>query len=350
MTDNNSLLVFTPLEASNATEKYVQWKQENNGGGMPLYIQKMEYSAKDKKGFLPVMQGEIITVLGRPGSGKTGFMLRWARERAKDLQKQAMLGNKEAANSVVLYVTLEQMVEELRLFHASAENEISATDIISGQANEKMETVKKTLRDLHTTPLWFIGKSRERRKNKTPINEKTLHEAFTSIEQWQGDDAVQTLDSIFIDYLQRFRPGQKDWVQFYGDTVNGLKDMAGDFSTRVILGVQAKREVDQRNVKIPDQDDGQWTSGIEQQSDGMLSVCRPSHYVSEGCEFDDGVEKVTIKGHDDMVIKCCKRKMGPENFHQWVKFRPEFNKLVETELRSYNVKFDVDDYREVENV
>ena len=346
MTDNNSLLVYTPLEASNAAEKYIQWKQENNGGGMPLYIPKMEYSAKDRKGFLPVLPGELITVIGRPGSGKTGLMFRWARERAKDLQRQVSLGNKDAANSVVLYVTLEQLVEELRLFHASAESNISTTDVVSGQANDHLDEIQKTFRSLHTTPLWFVGKSRERRKNKTPINETTLTSAFASIEQWQGDEAVQVIDSVFIDYLQRFRPNQKDWVQFYGDMVNALKDMAGDFATRMVLGVQAKREVDQRNVKVPDQDDGQWTSGIEQQSDGMLSVCRPSHYVPINGDFDDGIEKVKILDRDDMIVKCCKRKMGPDNFFEWIKFKPEYNRLIEAEIKHYNPNLDKDDYLE----
>ena len=49
-----SRLVFTPIESSNATEKYVDELKDSDGDGMPLYIPKMEYSAKDKKGFMPV--------------------------------------------------------------------------------------------------------------------------------------------------------------------------------------------------------------------------------------------------------------------------------------------------------
>src|SRR5688572_25010268 len=124
-----SRLVFTPIEASNATEKYVDEIQANDGDGMPLYIPKMEYNSKDKKGFLPVKRGELITVLGRPGNGKTGFMFRWARKRADWLRVKE-------SNEVVLYWTMEQLIEELRLFHVAAEDGISASDMASGKLED----------------------------------------------------------------------------------------------------------------------------------------------------------------------------------------------------------------------
>ena len=88
-TNNYSGLVFTPLEASNAAENYIEELRKNDGDGMPLYLPKLEYNEATNKGFLPVKRGELITVLGRPGSGKTGFMFHWARRRAKELQQQA---------------------------------------------------------------------------------------------------------------------------------------------------------------------------------------------------------------------------------------------------------------------
>lgn len=338
MTVDFSKLVFTPIEASNATEKYIKDIKANDGDGMPLYIPKMEYNPKTQKGFLPVKRGELITVLGRPGNGKTGFMFRWARMRANDLRKKALEGNETAANSVVLYFTMEQLVEELRLFHVAAEQEISATDMANGKLNEERWTeVTRSLRDMYTTPLWLAGKSLERRKSKIKLTEEALRGVLESIEKWQGDTIKTMLDSVYVDYLQRFRSGGHDWTQFYGDTTNGLKEAAGDFATRMIVGVQAKREVDKYDPPIPGMDDGQWTSGIEQQSDGMISVTRPSHYVSQSGEFDG----VTVKGHKQMVVTVLKRKLGPENFNDWVEFAPEYNKLDEAELKHYDFKSDV---------
>lgn len=328
-TPDYSRLVFTPVEVSNATEKYIDEIKANDGDGMQLYIPKMEYSPKDRKGFLPVKRGEIITVLGRPGNGKTGFMLRWARERARDLQKQTANGKQ---TGIVLYWTMEQLVEELRLFHVAAEEQLSATDMANGKlSDEQWGVVNKSLRNLHMNPLWFAGKSLRRRKDKIQLTEEALRGVLESIETWQGDDVKQQIDSVFIDYLQRFRSGGVDWVQYYGDLVNGLKDMAGDFATRFVVGVQARREVDKREVPIPQGDDGQWTSAIEQQSDGMLSVMRPSHYKNEGETMDD----IIVKGHTQMVVTCLKRKLGPENFKQVVSFAPEYNKLDELEMKRF---------------
>lgn len=332
MTDY-SRLVFTPNEASNATEEYIKEIQAHDGDGMPLYIPRMEYSPKDRKGFLPVKRGEIIAILGRPGNGKTGFMMRWARERARDLKRRAALGEK---TGVVLYWTMEQLVEELRLFHVAAEENISATDMANGKL-DNWDAVTNSLRGLVTTPLWFGGKSLRRRKDKFKLTEEALRGVLDSIETWQGDDVRQSVDSVFVDYLQRFRSSGQDWVQFYGDLMNGLKDMAGDFATRFIVGVQARREVDQRNVPIPQMDDGQWTSSIEQQSDGMISVVRPSHYKGQAEEFDG----VLVQGHAQMVVSVLKRKLGPENFKDWANFHPEYNRLDQVEIRNFKPNEDV---------
>lgn len=331
MKTDYSRLVFTPLEASNATELYADQLASNDGDGMPLYIPRMEYAPKDRKGFLPVKRGEIITILGRPGNGKTGFMLRWARMRANDLKKRN-------ADGVVLYWTMEQLVEELRLFHVSAEQGISATDMANGKMDaENWQSVKGSLRKLHTTPLWFAGKSLRRRKDKIKLNEDALYQALESIEKWQGENVRQQVDSVFIDYLQRFRSNGGEWVQFYGDLMNALKDMAGDFATRFVVGVQARREVDQREVPIPQMDDGQWTSSIEQQSDGMISVMRPSHYKTQG----ESMDGVPVRGHTQMVVSVLKRKLGPENFKDWVYFAPEYNRLDEAEIKNFSPNEDV---------
>ena len=342
-----SKLVFTPVEASNATEKYIKEVQKNDGDGLPLYIPKMEYDPTKEKGFLPVKRGELITVLGRPGNGKTGFMFRWARMRANDLRKKALEGNETAAKSVVLYFTMEQLVEELRLFHVAAEEGISATNMANGKLpEEQWGTVTDSLRSLYTTPLWLAGKSLERRKSKIKLSEEALHGILDSVEKWQGDTIKTQVDSVFVDYLQRFRSNGQDWVQFYGETVNGLKEMAGDFATRMVVGVQAKREVDKYDPPIPGMDDGQWTSGIEQQADGMISVTRPSHYKSQGQAFDD----VVVMGHKQMVVTVLKRKLGPENFNDWVEFAPEYNRLDQMEARRVNPERDDDDPEKVKKV
>jgi len=105
--------------------------------------------------------------------------------------------------------------------------------------------------------------------------------------------------------------------------------------TRIVLGVQAKREVDQRTLPIPLMDDGQWSSTVEQFSDGVLSLMRPCLYTSlKGKE----IEGVAITGSKQLVVTCLKRKLGPANFHDFVDIEPQYNRLNEVEIKEYNFR------------
>ena len=327
---SQSPLVFTPVEASTAGENYVDFRQKNEGGGMPLYINNLEYNAKKDDGFMPVMPGELISVIARPGHFKTGFKLRWARERAKHLRQQAALGNETAAKSVVVYITLEQKVEELRLFQVAAENKISMSEIASGKIAD-WSTVTNGLRQLYNSPLWFIGRSMDRRRQKAQMTDATVYAALEEIERWQDDNQTQIIDSVFIDYLQKFRP-TGDFVEYYSGLMNTLANWSGDFMTRMVVGVQAKREVDRRDIPIPMMDDGQWSSTIEQFSDGVLSLVRPCLYPKK--EFDG----VAVVGSQQLLVSCLKRKLGPANFKGWVHVDPKYNTLSEAEIQNYNFR------------
>lgn len=102
--------------------------------------------------------------------------------------------------------------------------------------------------------------------------------------------------------------------------------------TRMVVGVQAKREVDRRDVQIPLLDDGQWSSTVEQFSDGVLSLVRPSLYPKK--EFDG----VQVVGSQQLLVSCLKRKLGPANFNRWVYVDPKYNFLSMAEIKEYNFR------------
>jgi len=110
-----------------------------------------------------------------------------------------------AAKSVVVYVTLEQKVEELRLFQAAAENNINMSEVASGKLGD-YQPIVKGLRKLYSNPLWFVGRSMDRRKFRAQMDEKNVYAALDEIEKWQENEQVQIIDSVFVDYLQKFRP------------------------------------------------------------------------------------------------------------------------------------------------
>lgn len=59
------------------------------------------------------------------------------------------------------------------------------------------------------------------------------------------------------------------------EIVNRAKDCALSFGCTTLLGVQAKREVSDRDLKIPRQSDAQESSNVEQTSDKIISLWYP---------------------------------------------------------------------------
>lgn len=294
----------------------------------------MDKPAKDRpvdEAFLPVWPGEMITVIGRPGNGKTGLMMWWARSWAQELKRR---GEK---NRCVLYVTYEQTVEELSVFNLAAETRVSITKMAMGaNTDQEWEKIKEAGARRVELPLWFMGHSFERRngQKRPPMNPDNIGQAILNIQDWDGENKRE-VDMVFVDYLQRIpvEGRSESKTVAHSEQLDTLKDIAMQYGTRLIVGVQAKREVEERKIPIPSQEDGQWTSNIEQASDGVLTVCRPRKYKQEGETFGS----CKVEGDTQMIITVAKRKLGPDNWARWVKFDPRYNELDDMEMRHIDV-------------
>jgi len=321
-------IVYTPSDIGAIGARYIRWRRDNKELAVPVGVGSIdEY-------FLPMLSGEMLSIIGRPGNGKTGFMMRWARHRARELVRMGEL------DRVVVYVTYEQHIEELHAFHVAAEQSISISDMARGKLSDE-QIGKIDLAGVARTdmPLWFIGHSMERRKKRPKITASALAMALMAIEEW--DNQRFTIDMVFIDYLQRipFEGDVESKVIGVSDNLDRLKDGALAFSCPFVVGVQAKRSVDEKAVQIPSMDDGQWTSNIEQSSDKVMSVVRPRHYKKEGEQFGSMV----VEGSCQMLVSVLKQKMGADNKAFWVYFDPAYNKLDELELERAEGSKDIND-------
>jgi hypothetical protein len=97
--------------------------------------------------------------------------------------------------------------------------------------------------------------------------------------------------------------------------------------------VQAKREVDDSDPAVPELNDGQWTSAIEQVSDKTMSVVRPIKYKKEGDMFG----KMIVQGRNQMLICILKQKMGDSPFAIWTLFDPQYNSMCEAEVKNIDL-------------
>lgn len=332
MTDANDI-VFSPVDIAELTEGYLAERRiaAETGGmaaGLPAYIPGLDADGDKDDGFLPVLDGDIVSVIARPGNGKTSFMMRWARTRTKEIQKRAAMGDKDAARRIVVYCTWEQTVEALHSFHVAAANSdigLTVTKMARGKITDaqwagiQASNVKRV-----SDPLWFVGHSIKRKAKRPTIDVDALAQALWAIENWQGEENKFRVDSVFVDYLQRIPYGHVESKTIgISDNLDRLKNAALALGSKVIVGVQAKPDVDKRDDPTPNMEDGQWTSNIEQASDTVITLVRPVKYKDQGETF----ASVTVNGYKQMLVTVAKQKMGDSNFAKWVDFDPRYNEL-----------------------
>jgi len=311
-----SSILFSPEDVGILGAKYLEQRRANKGLGVKIGLNCLD----DK--MYPAFPGELWTIIARPGHGKTGFMMRWARSRA------AFLREHKIENTAVVYITVEQSTEELNAFNVAAENRISVTKMAMGDiTDEEWKSCLKDAVNRRFVPLWNIGYSSMTDKKQIKVTIENIEGALKIILE------KNKIDSVFVDYLQRLPYNtREDKTTGISNNLDALKTIAQQITkSPVIVGAQAKREVDAKTAgaKIPDLDDGQWTSNIEQSSDRVISLVRPINYVKEGEQFAGK----TITGRNILLINILKQKLGPANLPVWAFFQPEYNKLDELEIK-----------------
>lgn len=316
-----SSLLFTPEEIGNQTAAYLEQRRDNAKFALRLGLDSLDKPDAKGRLILPMLPGEIMGVLARPGNGKTSWMVRWARHRAKMLRETGI------TDRAVVYVTLEQSIEELNAFNLAADRRISITNMAMGEITP--DEWKDCLREgiqRRFMPLWNIGYSSMTDKKQIRLDADALRGSLELIR----DVHKLKIDAVFVDYLQRI-PYDRAESKTVGvsDNLDAIKTIALSQKFPGIIGIQARREVDDSDDKVPTIDDGQWTSNIEQSCDKLIALMRPANYSKQG----EQLAGLTVDGNCQMVVDMLKQKLGPANFRKYVYFDPIYNKLEELDQR-----------------
>ncbi len=102
----------------------------------------------------------------------------------------------------------------------------------------------------------------------------------------------------------------------------------------IIIGVQARREVDHYKHQIPTLSDAQWSSSIEQIADKQIAIWRPikTHDPSDEPFIEVGGNSFT-NDESLFVIKLLKQRFE-RGYGVWaVRFEPQTLKLHDYETR-----------------
>jgi len=219
---------------------------------------------------------DFIIVAGRPGMGKTAFMLSAAKNAAQTHKKHVAVFSLEMSN--------EQLVQRL----ISQETGIDSQRLRTGKLTEDewplfthaIEVLSDTRIFLDDTPAC------------TPLRLRTksrrLHLEYG-------------LDLIVVDYLQLMSSGSRseNRVQEVSYISRNLKILARELSVPVLAAAQLSRAVEQRADKEPQLSDLRESGSLEQDADIVMFIHRPEMY-----------EKDTLK-QNIAQIKISKHRNGP---------------------------------------
>ena len=271
---------------------------KNRGGGVTGIETGFRELDKMCSGLHP---GDLYIVAGRPGMGKTSFVLNLAvniasprgshRDSPGDFEAPV-----EEPGHGVLFCSLEMPREQLAARLLAAEARVDMAGIRSAQLQrEDWSKLTSAAAELSKIPLWI---------DDTPA--LTLLDLRAKIRRLQaeigrGDAHVpaRKLGLVAIDYLQLMQ-GRRDAgsrEQEISELSRGLKQLAKEMSVPVIALSQLNRAVETRNTKDkrPQLSDLRESGAIEQDADAIMFIYRDFYYFKENADKRHIAEIIVAK-------------------------------------------------------
>lgn len=298
MTENARDLIYTPSEVGTLVLGAIEERRADPGAGIRLGISPVDQA------LLPLRPGELVTITSRPGHYKSGLMTFWARNIARDLLKE------EKKQDVVVFVTWEMAIEEIGLYDLAAAIKLDAADLAQGRVDDAgLVKLQGAAMRRASIPLWLVGHSIKRRKKRTRLTLSNVARAL----MWIEENMAFHPSIIFLDYLQQMETERRKGQEIARrldifENVHRCKDMALAMGCPVVLAVQAGRQVDGREWKLPQMGDQQESSNVEQTADKMMSLWYPSRSLRRGEE----IQATGLFVEDNLLILgLVKQRLGP---------------------------------------
>jgi replicative DNA helicase len=189
---------------------------------------------------------DLLIIAGRPGQGKTGFLLSVARNAALLHKKRVAIFSMEMSN--------EQVVQRL----ISQETGIDSQRLRSGKLDEdELPLFTQAIEVLSDTKI-FLDDTRR------------LH-------------MEHGLDLVVVDYLQLMSSDTRNdnRVQEVSYISRHLKVLARELNVPVLAAAQLSRAVEQRTDKRPVLSDLRESGSLEQDADIVMFIYRPDQYEKD---------------------------------------------------------------------
>ncbi|HEX6488654.1 MAG TPA: replicative DNA helicase [Candidatus Dormibacteraeota bacterium] len=204
--------------------------------------------------------GELVIIAGRPGIGKTSFVLNVALQVATELKVPIAMFSLEMSK--------DQLVERLLCEHAR----IDAQRMHRGQLSDaEYDRLAQSLGPLSEAPIF--------------IDDAPTLDELTVLLKSRQIHLREKVGMILIDYLQlmqgRSRGDEANRVQEVSAISRALKMVARELGVPVIAISQLSRAVEQRQDKRPMLSDLRESGSIEQDSDQVIFLYRDDYYKDD---------------------------------------------------------------------
>jgi replicative DNA helicase len=263
----------------------------------------------------PMMPGDLVSILGRPGHAKTSFLIATARQGSRIAKDRT--GDDEW---VSVYVTWETMVEEFVGLVTASESGQPLSAIARGEAD--LAAVESAVVRSIGDRIYVIGQSISRLwNNPSKQTRLTIPVVCQLLDQIVSDG--KRIAILCMDYLQRIPSDAiSDPVARVARHTDDSKNIAMFYGTPVLLAVQSRRDTDTyEGLKFPTMSDGQWSSTIEQDADKLLSITRPSLYLPTGSTVKLG-DQTYVVTEELLAAKCLKQRWADAGMVLMLSFDP----------------------------
>jgi replicative DNA helicase len=205
-----------------------------------------------------LQKSDLIIIAGRPGMGKTGFMLGAAKSAALTYKKHVAVFSLEMSN--------EQLVQRM----ISQQTGIESQKLRSGKLDDQEWPLFAQAVDVLSNTTIFLDDT----PAITPLQMRTkcrrLHLEYK-------------LDLIIVDYLQLMTGDVRNdnRVQEVSYISRYLKVLARELNVPVLAAAQLSRAVEQRTDKVPQLSDLRESGSLEQDADIVMFINRPNALEAE---------------------------------------------------------------------
>jgi DNA primase len=270
---------------------------------------KTGWETLDAKIRIPVAATTIVA--GRPGHGKTAFLLNLMINLVRaQPEKRFLFFSYEETQAAIFLRVITMLAGSALTSHrhrypdALYTKQILEEYIKAGHTDAaEIESAKAELNELL--------------KERLQLFDKPLHldDLVNVIRQKNRSEPI---GGVFIDYLQRVRLDESERKTKIDRISDELKNLAVETGLPIIIGAQINRDAIKDEDRIPSLASLKESGNIEEDANTVLLVYRAS------CQKEEKKSDA-----DDMLIKALKARDGEMNVGQTLKFQTSTQVIVD---------------------